>query len=76
MTAGTIGKTGAGLYLWPVALPLTREVLDAEFSPGRRVPMAPESRLLPVAYHVEVPGARPRARFSPSSIARTPPPWN
>jgi hypothetical protein len=57
MKVGTISKTGAGIYLWPADLPLTREVLDAEFGPGRWMPIAPESRLLPVAYDVEVPGA-------------------
>jgi len=57
MKVGTISKTGAGIYLWPAGLPLTREVLDAEFGPGRWVPIAPESRLIPVAYSIEVPGA-------------------
>ncbi len=57
MKVGTISKTGAGIYLWPEGLPLTREVLDAEFGPGRWVPIAPESRLIPVAYSIEVRGA-------------------
>jgi hypothetical protein len=56
MKVETIGKTGAGIYLWLAGLPLTREVLAAEFGPGRWMPIAPETHLEPVAYDLDLPG--------------------
>jgi hypothetical protein len=50
----TLSGNGAAVELRPAGRLLTRGVLDAEFGPGREIPMNPGDYLLSVAYRAEV----------------------